>query len=387
MSLIYVYDRDITQLGLIEQKTSFIWIPRYWQAGEFKLLVPFTLEYRRLLQVGTLLMPVVEGEVNNNKELGQIRLLQIRMNSQGIEEIEVQGRMTSHWIGKRIVLETITNNAPPQNILTQIVRENVTNPTNPNRLLNPSLTIAPVTGIQRQSIDYVSEPKINALLAVETLARSSSLGFNITTDVINKTHSYNVYDGKDLTADNTQGNPPAIFSVEFNNILEQEFLRSIENLRSTSYVGGEEETPDTPRVITVVGDEISGMDRQEVFVNATDIVRTHRDDQGNVWVTPLEEYERLLRTRGIQVLNLFSERVSFSNRVNNNASLVYKQDYNLGDRVTCINARWGVRIDVRITEVMEIQQDNNVPEIEITFGDNLPALIDQIRALQKQYDQ
>jgi len=384
MSLIYVYDHAITQLGLIEQKTSFIWIPRYSSTGEFKLLVPFTKNYASLLVKKHLLMTVEEGAVNNHKELGEIKFVRIAMNAQGIEEIEVQGRFLSDWIGKRIVLNTITNTTSPQNILGQIVSENVTNPTNPSRRIE-GISHAPTTAIQRASIDYTSESYINALLAVETLARSSALGFKITTDVINKTHTYHVYDGKDLTANNTQGNPPAIFSVEFNNILEQEFINSVENLRTTSYVGGEDRH-DRPRRIVEVGASAKGLERSEVFTNATDIRQSYRDDNGNEIFVPAAVYDQLLTQRGLQVLEQLGEKIAFASRVNNNASLIYKKDYNIGDRVTCINQKWGVRIDVRITEVMEIHQDNNVPEIEITFGDNLPALIDQIRSLQSQYD-
>lgn len=49
-----------------------------------------------------------------------------------------------------------------------------------------------------------------------------------------------VYEGRDLTAGNTAGNAPCIFSQEFDNIVEQEYTNSVENLKTTAYVGGEE---------------------------------------------------------------------------------------------------------------------------------------------------
>ncbi|MFQ9555827.1 MAG: Gp37-like protein [Oscillospiraceae bacterium] len=40
----------------------------------------------------------------------------------------------------------------------------------------------------------------------------------------------------------------------------------------------------------------------------------------------------------------------------------------MGDRVTCINKRWNVRIDVRITEIAETYETSG-EEIDITFGE------------------
>lgn len=51
---------------------------------------------------------------------------------------------------------------------------------------------------------------------------------------------FSVYEGRDLTAGNTAGNAPCIFSQEFDNIVEQEYTNSVENLKTTAYVGGEE---------------------------------------------------------------------------------------------------------------------------------------------------
>ena len=60
----------------------------------------------------------------------------------------------------------------------------------------------------------------------------------------------------------------------------------------------------------------------------------------------------------------------------------FKKDYDLGDRVTCVNKRWGIKINVRITEVSETYQQN-IEEIDITFGESLPALLTQIRQIAK----
>ena len=367
-----IYDRNLTPLGLIEKITSFIWVRRYWSAGEFKLLVPLTEKHVELLRMYRLVA------MRGNNEAAEIRYVHKRKNKRGMEEIEVQGRFLSSWIGKRIVLNPIIAASPAPVLMRRIVTENVTNPTNALRRIS-GISHTDISGIQRGIIEYSSEPFINALLALEQIAKASRLGFQIITDIRTAAHFFRIYDGREFTAEQII-NPPIIFSPEFDNILEQEFTNSTERLRSTAYIGGEE-THDRPRRVVEVGTNAAGLDRAEVFINATDITQTWRDDNGVQHTIPAAQYDAMLAQRGVQSLEYFAEILSFSSVLNNFANLRYKEDYDLGDRVTCVNRRWGVRINVRITEVMEIYQDHNEARLEITFGESLPALIDQIRLL------
>lgn len=184
--------------------------------------------------------------------------------------------------------------------------------------------------------------------------------------------------GRDLTADQTE-NPPCIFSQEFDNITEQEYTNSIENLKSTAYVGGEEAEP---RVVAEVGGGAAGLDREEVFVNATDITKKYTNENDEEITRTDEEYLACLEERGASELEQYAETLSFSSTINTRANLKYREDYDLGDRVTCVNKRWGIKINVRITEVAETYQQN-MEEIDITFGESLPALITQIRQITK----
>ena len=372
---IIIYDRELTPLGLIEKITSFIWVRRYWSAGQFTLLVPFTEQHIKLLKMYRIIMR------SGDNEAGEIRYVQKRKNSQGLEVIEVQGQLLTYWIGKRLVLQQIRATAPLPAIMTRIVTENITNPTNTRRRI-ANITHTSIAGIQRGNVEYTSEPFINALLALEQAGRASKIGFQIFTDIRERRHFYRVYDGRNLTADQTE-NPPCVFSAEFDNVLEQEFTNSTERLRSTAYVGGEE-THDRPRRIVEVGGQAAGLDRAEVFINATDIRQRFRDENNNEIVISDTQLIALLSQRGSVQLENFAETLAFTSKINTHSNLRYKEDYDLGDRVTCINRRWGVRINVRITEIMEIYSSDNVPELEITFGESIPALIDTIRALYVQ---
>lgn len=372
---LYVYSSEMELQGIVEKIASLIWTRRYWSCGEFKLLVPFTEEHSRMLVKNNIIMK------RGDDEAAQIRYVSITKNSQGLEEIEVQGKFLIAWIGKRIIKKQIITKDTTQNILYRIVRENVTNPADTARKI-PDVSIATDDeDTESGVIDYTSEQYTNAQLAAETAAKAAKLGIRMRTDARTGAHVFSVYEGRDLTAGNTAGNAPCIFSQEFDNIVEQEYTNSVENLKTTAFVGGEEKEG-VARKVAEVGGSAAGLAREEVFINATDIVQEYEDDDGEQVTLTDTEYLALLSARGAEELEQYAETLSFGSKINTFANLIYRTDYDLGDRVTCVNKRWGIRIDVRITEIAETYQ-NNVEEIDITFGESLPALLTQIRQITK----
>lgn len=366
--------RDMTLQGIVEKISSLIWTRRYWSCGEFKLLVPFTEEHARLLVKENIIIK------RGGNEAAEIRYIHITKNSQGMEEIEVQGKFLLSWIGKRILTTQIITKDTTQNILYAIVKQTCTNAGAARNIPNFSISTTDADTGSGQ-IDYTSEQYANAQLAAETAAKAAKLGIRVLTNARTGKHTFSVYEGRDLTAGNTAGNAPCIFSQEFDNIVEQEYTNSVENLKTTAYVGGEEKEGVT-RKVAEVGGSSTGLSRDEVFINATDIVQEYENESGQTVTLTTAQYLALLSARGVEELEQYAETLAFGSKINTNANLKYGTDYDLGDRVTCINKRWNVRIDVRITEIAETYETSG-EEIDITFGESLPALLTQIRQITK----
>lgn len=371
---LYVYSRDMTLQGIVEKISSLIWTRRYWSCGEFKLLVPFTEEHARLLVKENIIIK------RGGNEAAEIRYIHITKNSQGMEEIEVQGKFLLSWIGKRILTTQIITKDTTQNILYAIVKQTCTNAGAARNIPNFSISTTDADTGSGQ-IDYTSEQYANAQLAAETAAKAAKLGIRVLTNARTGKHTFSVYEGRDLTAGNTAGNAPCIFSQEFDNIVEQEYTNSVENLKTTAYVGGEEKEG-VMRKVAEVGGSSTGLSRDEVFINATDIVQEYENEGGQTVTLTNAQYLALLSARGVEELEQYAETLAFGSKINTNANLKYGTDYDLGDRVTCINKRWNVRIDVRITEIAETYETSG-EEIDITFGESLPALLTQIRQITK----
>ncbi|MEG0906585.1 MAG: siphovirus ReqiPepy6 Gp37-like family protein [Anaerovoracaceae bacterium] len=359
---LYIYDRELVLQGVADELYSFIWTRRYSSPGEFAISAPFTETNKKLFKKGNIIKR--KGDL----EAGEIKYLMIKKNSEGAEEIEIQGKFLSSWLDKRIILEQKIYNATVAEIINSIMKDNFIMPKDDNRkipllsLSNESIVIEP--------INYTPEKNKNCKEVIEELSKNSGLGFMIkTTDK----HVFHVYQGRDLTA-GQKVNRPCIFSNYSDSVGEQSFENSLENYKSTCYISGEEKEG-VDRVTLVVNPE-TGLDRVEVYEDGSSIKQTYKEGEVEKTLTDAE-YRRLLNNRAEEVLSGYYETLNFDSKVTLNDSLVYKKDFDVGDIVTCKNDQWGIRVDTRITEVKEIYQ-NGEDGIEITFGEGLPTLLEKI---------
>lgn len=180
---LYVYNRDMTLQGIVEKISSLIWTRRYWSCGEFKLLVPFTEDHARLLVKENIIIK------RSGSEAAEIRYIHITKNSQGLEEIEVQGKFLLSWIGKRILTSQIITKDTTQNILYAIVKQTCTNAGTSRNIPNFSISTNDADTGSGQ-IDYTSEQYANALLAAETAAKAAKLGILVITNARTGAHLF-----------------------------------------------------------------------------------------------------------------------------------------------------------------------------------------------------
>ena len=371
---LYVYDSGMNMLGILEEITSLIWTRRYWECGDFKLLVPFNSTHNQLLQTGNIIIK------HGDNEAAEILYTSISKNLEGFEVIEAQGKFLTHWLSKRIVTEPLSNvTAKPQAIIRRMVAENCISSIESRRL--PDFSLADDDVIPGDDITYTSEEYVNLLDASVDIAQGSKIGFKTLTDRATGLHTFSVYKGRDYTAENTEGNPPCIFSQEYDNVLEQEYTKSTEKYRSVAYVTGEEREDETSELV-IVNDSLTGLDRNELYVSASDIKQTYTDDDDTEITLTDEEYRQALVDRGNEKLQQYPISQAFSSDINASANLVYREDFDLGDRVTCINKTWNVRIDARITEIAESYEVDG-ERLEITFGESIPSLYKQIKNMAK----
>lgn len=215
---------------------------------------------------------------------------------------------------------------------------------------------------------------------VKIRAQAGKLGYDILLNERVRQYGFYLYKGRDLTAGNNDGNTPCIFSRDFDNVNEQEYTASIENCGNFIYIQGAADEDGSQPVTQVDGEGAGGLELEEVFCDATDIARRYRSGETEV-VIPLDTYMQMLKTRGTAELENYGKIINFVSTINTNSNLKFKEDFDLGDRITCKETKWGIQIDARITEITETYQ-RGAEEIEATFGDSLPTLADQIKKVR-----
>lgn len=381
-----VYDKELTPLGVIDEIASLLWTPTYWNegtVGDLKLLVPMTENNKKLLKKGNIIV-LHDGAADYTDKTGnwrrgtQIRYRHITKDAEGAEQIEVQGHFLKKWLSKRIILNKIVMTGTEQQKINRIVTENHGTGAAPKRQFKQFVILAQ-EDLGGSSTEFAYEDYTDAGKEIYNRALAGKLGYDILINENTGQYGFWLYKGKDLTSGNSEGNTPSIFSRDFDNVNEQEYTESDEGSKNVMYAtGAADENGTAPLVEVDQGGE--GIDRDEVYVNMSNISRQYTENDVEITI-PEAEYKKMLAAATADALEDYGETVSFTAIINITSNLKYGEDFNLGDRVTCIEKNWGIRIDVRITAVCLAYQ-NGTKEIEATLGESLPTLIQQIRKVR-----
>ncbi len=358
---IYIFNKELNRLGLIDSFDSLIWNRKSQEVGDFELHCPLNGKTLELLKEGNIIC-----KSNDLTECAYIE--NIYLDEEIEETIKVVGKFISGYMGKRIIWNTENINTTVENAMYYLVSKNCID-TEPNRVI-PMFKIDNSKGYT-DKIKYQVSYKVLEDEIVK-LAKEKDLNFKVTTDIENKIHTFKVIKGIDRTV-NQNTNSFCIFSKEFDNIHQQLYSNEVDDFKNVALIGGEGQGSE--RKFITIGSEAIGLDRNELYVDADDI-QSKIDEETSI---PESDYLDLLKQRGLIKLDEHKRVECFSTTINvNDSNLVYKKDFDLGDYVTCVNKKWKKVIDVKITEIQEIYEKNNT-EVNVTFGNKVPTIIEKIK--------
>ena len=316
---LYVLDVNFKLLGVIDNYDCLVWTRNYYKPDTFSMQIIPNFEQFKLLKKGNILL-----KRDNTKEAMYIDHRELEENEEGIEVLVVSGYSLTKWLDRRITLYKEVEKANAETVMKSYVNRHCINPAEANRKIDNL-----VLGINNnlgQEIDYLShyEPLLEEL---EDIAKVNELGYKIDLDLANKQYLFQVYQGLDRT-----------INQELNS---------------------------------------KALDRYELFVDARDISDTKQQGDNEIEI-PLEEYNKLLENRGKEKLSECTKIETFDCVLNNINSLEYRQDFDLGDKVSIINKKWGLMLNERIVSITETYDVEGL-NIDIEIGNNIPTLIDKIK--------
>jgi len=330
---LYVFDKTRILSGIVESFEYFRWTRRYSRCGSFELKAVATDENLALLKIGNILWK------SDDEEAGLIEFVELTMHEQ--EFIVASGRFATGFLSRRIVWETQTLSGDLGIAVGQLITANLINPSDPARIIDGiTYTPAVLGAAVNTQISYK-----NLMDAVTDLCDAADVGIKTVFNTSTGTFTIIPYLG---------GDSHAVFSKEYENIIDQVFTHSVDDFASFALVGGEGEGSD--RTIVPVGCG-EGENRYETFVDARDLQSA--DFPGT--------YTDALKFRGQQRLSEMAMVQAFDATINQHGNLAYKIDFDIGSNIQAISKRWGVILNARITEIEE-SYDRVGMSLGVTFG-------------------
>ena len=344
---LYIFNKSDRQMsGIIEAYEYLRWTRRYSRCGAFELKAVATAENLALLRIANILWK------NDDEEAGLIEFVELTLKEQ--EFILVSGRLATGFLARRIVLETVRISNDLGLGIGQLIYQNITNPTDASRKIAGIEHLPFSLGINIQTqISYR-----NLMAVVTDLCDAADVGIKTVFNPSNGIFTIKTYWGN---------NTSAVFSREFENIIEQVFTQSIVDYATFALVGGEGEGAERTFVTVGGGD---GEDRQEIFVDA-------RDLQSESFPGT---YEDALAFRGLSKLAELAMVEAFDATVNQYGNLTYKVDFDIGSNIQAVSKHWGVSLNARITEIEE-SYDREGMSLSATFGKPLMTIDEKIRTM------
>lgn len=352
-----VLDTGFEAVGILDSYESFIWTDRYFECGDFEVYGPASTEALSLLKTDYYLwnkdsehvMIVEDTEVNTDVEDGN--------------HIIIRGRSLESIIDRRIIWSHTTIEGNLQNGVKKLLDENVISPTNPERKI-PNFIFEEsdderITSLTLEA-QYLGE---NLYETICSICKSNQLGFKITLNDHNQ-FIFKLYFGVDRSYTQIE-KPYVVFSPNFNNIINSNYVETKSTYKNVGLVAGEGEG--TERKTVTVGN-ITGIDRREMFVDAGDI-STYVDGDKTLSDS---EYNAQLEERGVEELSDYPLIQSFEGKMETTQTFELGKDYFIGDIVQTAN-EYGKEANSRVVEIIMSQSSSEYavyPTFEAVESEN-----------------
>lgn len=324
---IYVLNKNLEVVAVIDSYKSLIWTKRYYTYGDFELYIPTNKELLNYLKEDYLLIR------DNDDSVMIIEKIEITTSLEEGDFFIITGRSLESILTRRIIwTQTNISTSNPVNGILRLINENAINPSLANRKISnlsfdSSFSLSATLNVQITG-DILMD-------AITKICKEFGIGFKMI--LKNGIFVCSCYQGEETKV---------IFSKEFDNLISSDYMSDFTNYKNCGLVAGEGEG--TARKTTPIwntSSEPSGLDRRETYIDARDI----STNDGEITES---EYISKLSQRGKEKLNDFIAIKSFESEIETRMTYKYKVDYNLGDLVTIEN-EFGIISNPRIIEIIE----------------------------------
>lgn len=239
-------------------------------------------------------------------------------------EVVISGKSLRAKSLKRIVYRIYHQTKKPEQIIYDHLNNEVVNPSQASRKIQ-YLSIATPVSLSTTNVDYQNSYGVVSD-EVDNLCSTYDIGIRETATNLQSPHNkLEIIKGRDLS-------DVVEFNVDFDNLLSESYESSNFDEATMAWVFGEGEG--TARMNVKLNDNLAGLERDEIYVDARDIQKQTQDGNGKDITLTDAQYKAALTSRGVEKLSEQVEVLTLNGDIDLESDLfVYGKDYQLGDRV------------------------------------------------------
>lgn len=342
-----VLDEQFREIAVVDTFDSLIWTDRLYECGDFEL---YTLATDFLIQN---LRPNYYLWTKESEHMMIIEDITIDSDVDSGSHLKVTGRSLESILDRRIVWDDTYYDGSLQNGIKMLIENNITKPTITSRKIS-NFVFKESTDKKVCKLHMTGQWKGETLYEViSEKCKVHNIGFRVTLNDENQ-FVFELFAGTDFSYEQDT-NPYVVFSPEFDNIYNSNYLESVKDRKTVSKVFGAEPTDEEKkegyvRWDTIVGgNELTGLDRREMSVDASGIARK----EGEVELTKAQYIARL-QNEGAEKLAEKKIVKTFEGEVETTNMFIYNKDYFVGDIVQIVN-EYGFESRVMVTEAVRSQ--------------------------------
>lgn len=356
-----VLNRNYDAIDIVDNFESFIWTDRFREAGDFEIYLPVSTRALDCLKIDNYLY------TKNSDHYMIIEDISVDTDAEDGNHLTVTGRSLESILERRVVWRPTSLSGNLQNGVKTLLNESIISPADGRRRI-PNFEFVESTDpeITKLSINtqFFGETVYDA---VYTICDMYDIGFRVLPKGIGG-FAFELFTGIDRSYRQNKV-PWVVFSPKYDNLLSSNYYESKAKYKTAALTAGSGEGEDR-KTVESVSVEYSGLDRREMFVEASGITMETRDDKGNeltgeALAAAEQKYLEELRGKGLEALSEVSVEAATEGEIDASRQFVYDKDFKMGDIVQVVN-EYGMEMICRVTEIIQ-SHDTNGESMYPTF--------------------
>ena len=323
---IFVMNDNFETISIIDSYESVIWTDRYIGYGDFEIYAPFSFDLLNKVKQDYYLT------ILNSEHVMIIESVEILSDIDKGNRLKITGKSLESILNRRIMWSKAKYTGSLQVAIKSILTNSIISPSIEDRKIsNFIFEESNDERITALTIEDEFTEEQNVYDIIVGLCERNYLGYRITLNSSNQ-FVFKLYMGEDRSYDQLT-NPYVVFSPNYENIINSNYIDSTEKMKNITLVVGEQSS------ITVGSG--TGLTRREIY---TDGMGVNPQEVG--------DYNESLKRLGTYTLQDNSRVKNFEGEVDAVRMFVYGKDFFIGD-VVQISNEYGIEGSARVMEFIK----------------------------------